>query len=220
MEQLGKESGSMPSSFEPLCAFDCATKALRAGLAVVFPTDTVYGLGISVAHAHSPEVLYAIKQRDRGKPIAWLIGSTDDLYHFGKEIPEWARILAQRFWPGDLTLVVRAADTVPEAFRSDAGTIGLRMPHSTYALRLIKALGAPLATTSANRSGAPDVATYDALDSHIAASAGAVIPGWDVVSEGVSSTVVDASSDAPQIMRAGARVELVRQELVRSGVSF
>ena len=111
-----------------------AVAALKRGEAVIFPTETVYGLGVSVEAAAGPDVLYDLKERDRGKPISWLVGSADDLDRYGAHVPELARRLAGAYWPGPLTLVVRAADEVPEAFRSNAGTIGLRMPDNATAL--------------------------------------------------------------------------------------
>ena len=107
---------------------DQAARALRQGEAVIFPTETVYGLGVSVRAATGPDVLYDLKERDRGKPISWLVGGADDLDRYGARVPAIARKLADAYWPGPLTLVVHASDEVPEAFRSDAGTIGLRMP--------------------------------------------------------------------------------------------
>ena len=99
---------------------DQAARALRQGEAVIFPTETVYGLGVSVRAATGPDVLYDLKERDRGKPISWLVGGADDLDRYGARVPAIARKLADAYWPGPLTLVVHASDEVPEAFRSDA----------------------------------------------------------------------------------------------------
>ena len=120
---------------------------------VIFPTETVYGLGVSVEAAASPEALYDLKERDRGKPVSWLVGGVDDLDRYGAHVPDLARRLARAYWPGPLTLIVEAGDAVPAAFRSAAGSIGLRMPDNDTALELIEAVGCPLATTSANISG-------------------------------------------------------------------
>ena len=129
-----------------------AVAALKRGEAVIFPTETVYGLGVSVEAAASPEALYDLKERDRGKPVSWLVGGVDDLDRYGAHVPDLARRLARAYWPGPLTLIVEASDAVPAAFRSAAGSIGLRMPDNDTALELIEAVGCPLATTSANIS--------------------------------------------------------------------
>ena len=80
-----------------------AARAAREGKAVVFPTDTVYGIGVSVAHARTPDLIYGIKRRDAGKAIPWLVGSMDDLMRYGRDVPSYASALARAFWPGALT---------------------------------------------------------------------------------------------------------------------
>ncbi|MFQ7971583.1 MAG: L-threonylcarbamoyladenylate synthase, partial [Eggerthella lenta] len=83
-----------------------AIAALRRGEPVIFPTETVYGLGVSVEAAASPDVLYDLKERDRGKPVSWLVGGADDLDRYGAHVPDLARRLARAYWPGPLTLIV------------------------------------------------------------------------------------------------------------------
>lgn len=146
-----KYIGSMGISFKR------AVDELRAGHALAFPTDTVWGLGVAVGFCPSPASLFAAKKRPAGKPVAWLVGSVDDLTKYGQDIPDYALQLARENWPGALTLVVRASERVGEPWRSDAGTVGLRMPDSDATLRLIREVGCPLATTSANLSGQPAV---------------------------------------------------------------
>ena len=184
---------------------DQAVCALKRGEAVIFPTETVYGLGVSVEAAAGPDVLYDLKERDRGKPISWLVGDADDLDRYGARVPELALRLAGAYWPGPLTLVVQAADEVPEAFRSNVGTIGLRMPDNATALALIRAAGCPLATTSANLSGRAAAGALDALDPKLAARVGTIVPdGADDDKSGVASTVLDCTQDPPAIVREGA----------------
>ncbi|WP_080798818.1 L-threonylcarbamoyladenylate synthase [Arabiibacter massiliensis] len=182
-----------------------AAAALDRGEAVIFPTETVYGLGVSVRAAAGPDVLYDLKERDRGKPISWLVGSVDDLDRFGAHVPELALKLARAYWPGPLTLIVQAAGEVPEAFRSAAGTIGLRMPDNEVALDLIKAAGCPLATTSANISGQAATGAFAGLDPALVARVAAVVPdGADDDKSGLASTVVDCTGERPRILREGA----------------
>ena len=187
---------------------DEAAEALRRGQAVVFPTDTVYGLGVAVEAARSPQVLFDIKRRDRGKPVAWLVGDASDLERYGREVPDVACVLARAHWPGPLTLVVKASQAVPPAFRSAEGTIGLRMPDNDTALELIAAVGCPLATTSANISGLQAPGAFDALDPRLAARVGVVMADdRDGDKSGIASTVVDCTVDPPRIVRAGAVTE-------------
>lgn len=181
-----------------------AVRALRRGEPIVFPTDTLYGLGVSVEHASDPDVLYRIKRRDERKPIAWLIADVDDLTRYGRAVPAFARALARTFWPGSLTLIVRASDEVPAAFRSQAGTIGLRMPDNPTALSLIRELGCPVATTSANVSGRKNALSFDALDEEVLSRVACALND-DERKSGVASTVVDCvSGDHPVLMREGA----------------
>ena len=213
---------------------DEAARALAAGGAVVFPTDTVFGLGVSVGAAADPQLLYDLKHRDAGKPVAWLVEGPEALDVYGRDVPAYARRLAEAFWPGGLTLVVRASDAVSAAFQSAAGTIGLRMPASEAALELIRAVGCPLAVTSANLSGASDTARAEDLDhALVARTAGLYLPAGAAAAaglasgcaeatpsasarfatsdqpmpspaSGVASTVIDCTQAAPQVLRAGA----------------
>lgn len=214
-------------------ALEEATRALAVGNAVIFPTDTVFGLGVSVSAAPGPQLLYDLKRRDAGKPVAWLVEGPEALDVYGRDVPVYARRLAETFWPGGLTLVVRASDAVPAAFQSPAGTIGLRMPASEAALGLIRAAGCPLAVTSANLSGAADTARAEDLDrALVARTAGLYLPGGVAAAgiasgcaeatpsasarfaagdrlvpppaSGTASTVLDCTGEAPRVLRAGA----------------
>ncbi|MFR2586966.1 MAG: FAD-dependent protein [Adlercreutzia equolifaciens] len=214
-------------------ALEEATRALAVGNAVIFPTDTVFGLGVSVSAAPGPQLLYDLKRRDAGKPVAWLVEGPEALDVYGRDVPAYARRLAETFWPGGLTLVVRASDAVPPAFQSPAGTIGLRMPASEAALGLIRAAGCPLAVTSANLSGAADTARAEGLDRVLVArTAGLYLPGGVAAAgiasgcaeatpsvsarfaagdrlvpppaSGTASTVLDCTGEAPRVLRAGA----------------
>lgn len=175
---------------------DEATRALAVGNAVIFPTDTVFGLGVSVSAAPGPQLLYDLKRRDAGKPVAWLVEGPEALDVYGRDVPAYARRLAETFWPGGLTLVVRASDAVPAAFQSPAGTIGLRMPASEAALGLIRAAGCPLAVTSANLSGAADTACAEDLDRALVARTAGVYLSDDSLSHS-AATGTAGDSDAP-----------------------
>ena len=177
-------------------ALEEAIRALAVGNAVVFPTDTVFGLGVSVGAAAGPQLLYDLKHRDAGKPVAWLVEGPEALDVYGRDVPAYARRLAETFWPGGLTLVVRASDAVPAAFQSPAGTIGLRMPASEAALGLIRAAGCPLAVTSANLSGAADTARAEDLDRALVARTAGVYLSDDSLSHS-AATGTAGDSDAP-----------------------
>ena len=174
-------------------ALEEATRALAVGNAVIFPTDTVFGLGVSVSAAAGPQLLYDLKHRDAGKPVAWLVEGPEALDVYGRDVPAYARRLAETFWPGGLTLVVRASDAVPAAFQSPAGTIGLRMPASEAALGLIRAAGCPLAVTSANLSGAADTARAEDLDrALVARTAGVYLSDDSLLHSAATGTAGDS----------------------------
>ncbi len=177
-----------------------AVAALRAGKPVIFPTDTVFGLGVAVNRASSPAELYQLKQRTDDKPIAWLVGGIDDLARYGKNVSAQALELACAHWPGALTLIVEASDEVPPAYRSAAGTIALRVPNDPTARALIEQVG-PLATTSANISGEPAPTRTEelspALTACVATVAGEALGGH-------ASAVVDCTQTPARIVRQGA----------------
>lgn len=180
-----------------------ALRALKQGQPVVFPTDTLYGLGVSVEHAPDHDVLYQLKDRDKRKPIAWLVGGVEDLGRYGKIVPDFAFALARTFWPGPLTLIVKASDLVPEAFRSAEGTIGMRMPDNRLALDLIAELGCPIATTSANLSGQKPTKSFDEISPDLLSRVGAAVSD-DEVKSGIASTIVDCTTGHPVLKRVGA----------------
>ena len=179
-----------------------AIAALREGKPIVFPTDTVYGIGIAVRYAQSLQAIYDIKQRDAGKPIAWLVGGVNALDDYGADVSQESHALAEKHWPGALTLIVKAAATVPPAFLPASGSIGLRMPASEGALELIRAVG-PIATSSANLSGGSDPRAFADLDPVLLAQV-AVAVAVDEPSSGVASTVVDCTHGEMRILRQGA----------------
>ena len=183
-------------------AFDAAVRALIEGKPVVFPTDTVYGIGVSVRHATSVQALFDIKRRDAGKPVAWLVDSPEALDEFGANVPEEAVELARRHWPGALTIIVAASSSVPAAFRPQMGTIGLRMPANQTALALMHAVGSPLATTSANFSGSDAPREFDDVPSELLAKVAAYLQD-DQPRSGVASTVIDCSQGGIAIVRQG-----------------
>ena len=196
---------------------------LRGGQPLIFPTDTVWGLGVAVAHCDDPGVIYDIKGRDRRKPISWLIGSHDELSKYGRDLQGYVFDLARDRWPGAMTLVVEASDRVPWAYRSADGSIGLRMPNSQTALSLADIAGSPIAATSANIAGKPSRPSRSSFDAVNAGLGGIpVFEGFDGdhIFEGPkqlsisdlnshrcmqseASTVIDCRGEKPRVLREG-----------------
>ncbi|MBQ9042935.1 MAG: threonylcarbamoyl-AMP synthase [Eggerthellaceae bacterium] len=182
-----------------------ATEVLKAGKPVIFPTDTVYGLGVAAKFADSPDAIFKLKQRSDDKPIAWLVDGVEALDEYGIDVPDKAYRLAEAQWPGALTIVVKASDKVPPAYRAADGTIGLRMPDNDTALRLIRVAG-PIATSSANVSGAEAPSRAADLDPDLLANVAVVVED-DSQASGTPSTVLDCSQDKPVLIRQGEAME-------------
>lgn len=182
-------------------AIQAALLVLQAGGLVAFPTDTVYGLAADPFNRAAIERLYAAKERNMSKAIAVLIGTMKQLPQITPGFSEQAEALAARFWPGALTLVVSRRAELP-AQLSVLPTIGVRMPDHPFALNLLQASG-PLATTSANQSGAGNPLTAaDVLD-QLGGRIELVLDGGTCPG-GVPSTVVDCTVPDVRVLREGA----------------
>lgn len=182
---------------------------LRDGGVVIIPTETVYGL---VALSSGPKCygsteLAEIKKRPVGVPIQLLVENEDALDTHGVDVPEYAHKLAKAFWPGPLTLVVKANDSVAPEFQNAAdGSVGLRCPASELVREIIIAAGGPLLATSANIHGKPAPNSHDEIDPLIAESADLIIDGGST-EHGMHSTVVNCMGEEPVIQREGALSE-------------
>lgn len=184
-------------------AVNLAATVLREGGIVVFPTETVYGIGASATACFGSQEIIDIKMRPKNKPLPWLVERPDALETYGVDVPAYARRLADELWPGALTIVVKAAPVVAPEFRDDRGTVALRCPDHELVQELLRASGKPIVTTSANTSGQPSAASFDELEERIIAAADLTLDGGET-RHGVASTVVDCSGELPVITREGA----------------
>ncbi|MDP2183510.1 MAG: L-threonylcarbamoyladenylate synthase [Actinomycetota bacterium] len=180
-----------------------AANVLRDGGIVVFPTETVYGIGASAHSCFGPQEIFDIKVRPLEKPLPWLVENENALDIFGVEVPEFAHNLAKAFWPGALTLVVKASDRVGKDFRADDGTVALRSPDHEVVMELIQASGGPIIATSANTSGRPAPGDFTEVEERIIAAADVALDGGETAHR-QASTVVDCTSGEPKVIREGA----------------
>jgi L-threonylcarbamoyladenylate synthase len=187
------------SSLDPL-ALEQAAQVLQAGGLVVFPTDTVYGLGAMLFDTRAVEQLYLVKGREAAKAIAVLVGSEADLSQVTQELGQVAARLAHRFWPGPLTLVVPAHPALP-ANLSPLPTVGVRMPDHPVALALLHRTG-PLAVTSANLSGQPSTRSAEEVWAQLGGRIPLILDGGQTPG-GLPSTVVDCTGPELVILRQG-----------------
>ncbi len=180
-----------------------AATVLRDGGIVVFPTETVYGIGASARSCFGPQEIIEIKVRPLEKPLPWLVEDEGALDIYGVDVPDYARNLGKAFWPGALTLVVKASDEVGKDFRADDDTVALRSPDHEVVMELIQASGGPIIATSANTSGQPAPGTFDEVEERIIAAADVVLDGGETAHR-KASTVIDCTGAEPVIIREGA----------------
>ena len=177
-----------------------AKKVLRSGGLVAFPTDTVYGLGADVLNPEAVAQLYRVKGRGEEKAIPVLAAGNEDLAKVAQPFPEMAARLAERFWPGPLTLVVWRLEELPPEV-SPYETIAVRVPDHELALALLEASG-PLAVTSANPTGRTSPLSAMDVLATLGGSLDLLLDGGEAPG-GIPSTVVDCTKDEPYVLRAG-----------------
>jgi L-threonylcarbamoyladenylate synthase len=178
-----------------------AVRVLREKGVIIYPTETLYGLG---AHPLFPEAmkrLYAIKGRDAAKPIPFLIKDREMLAALVAEVPPIGRELMERYWPGPLTLIFRAKQGLLPPLRGKNGFIGLRISAHPIASRIVEAMDAPLTSTSANLAGEEDLIDVEQLAQLFGSQVDLIIDGGRVPGKG--STVIDLTVEPPRIVREG-----------------
>ncbi len=180
-----------------------AAELVRAGEVVAFPTDTVYGIGAHAWNQEAVQRLYAIKERPGHKAIALLISGPDQLPAVTDYRSPALDQLARRFWPGGLTVVLPWRPEILKSGQVSIPTVGVRVPDHPIPLALIAEVGAPLATTSANLSGAPSPVTAEEVARQIGDRIALIIDGGPCPG-GRDSTVVDLTTQPPTVRRAGA----------------
>ena len=179
-----------------------AVTILRAGGLVVFPTETVYGLGADAANAAAVRKIFAAKGRPADHPVIVHLASDRDLTRWASDIPPAVRQLAERFWPGPLTLVVRRAKSVSDEVTGGQDTIGLRVPSHPIAQALLNAFGGGIAAPSANRFGHISPTTVRHVREELGDRVDLILDGG-ACEVGIESTIVDVSGGTPVLLRPG-----------------
>ncbi len=180
-----------------------ASQVLARGGLVAFPTDTLYALGANALDPRAIERVLAVKGRHHGKPLSVLLPSAEQAGELAVELPDAVRALMQTFWPGPLTVVLRASSKVPPVLVGATGTVGLRVPAGALARSLLAAFGGPIIGTSANKSGGADPGDARAVQKAVGGQIDLILDGGRVTL-GVPSTVIDCTSDPARILREGA----------------
>ena len=197
------------NSFSPRL-LNQAVQLLRDGGVVAFPTDTVYGVGVDPFQPEAVRRLYRIKGRPEDKPIAILVGSIEDVARVAQTPSRTFSRLADRFWPGGLTLIVETRELPPE-ITAGGSTVGVRMPDHPLTLELLRGFGGPIATTSANRSGENPATSAEDVGAQLGGRVTLIVDGGDTITK-VASTVLDLSVSPPKILRHGGISEELLME--------
>jgi L-threonylcarbamoyladenylate synthase len=185
-----------------------AAELLRAGRLVVFPTETVYGLGANALDAAAVERIYAVKGRPSTSPLIVHVASVEMAQSLVAEWPEAAERLARQFWPGPLTLVLEkrlaaeGSNTIPDIVTAGLGTVGLRMPAHPIAIALIRAAGVPLAAPSANRFTELSPTTAEHVRQGLGSDVDLIIDGG-ACAVGIESTVLSLAEGRAMLLRPG-----------------
>ena len=179
-----------------------AAGVLRAGGLAAFPTETVYGLGADALNGEAVASIYAAKGRPSDNPLICHIGDVSDMKKLAVSVPEDAILLAEKFWPGPLTMVLPKLPEVPDVTTGGLSTVAIRMPDDPVALELIRQAGCPVAAPSANLSGCPSPTKGEHVVRDLSGRVDAILIGRDC-RVGIESTVLDLTGGVPAVLRPG-----------------
>ena len=189
----------------PLATDPAITRAvyiLRSGGLVAFPTETVYGLGADASNEAAVRRIFEVKHRPADHPVIVHIPDASHLARWAAAVPEPAARLAEAFWPGPLTLVLKRADSVLDAVTGGQDTVGLRVPYHSLALDLLHAFGGGIAAPSANRFGRLSPTSAAHVLAELGDDVDLILDGGRCA-VGIESTIVDVSGPAPRLLRPG-----------------
>ena len=176
---------------------------IKSGGIVIFPTETVYGIGVNGLDEKAIKKLYEVKQRPLNKPISLLVSNMDMIKKVAKDITKLEYLLIEKFFPGPFTIILKKKDIVPDVLTANSNTVGVRMPANKIALELIEYSGVPIATPSANISGQPSGTNLKDIIKDFNGKVDYFINGGQ--SEiGLASTIVQVIDGVPHILRQGS----------------
>jgi L-threonylcarbamoyladenylate synthase len=182
-----------------------AADQIRAGQVLGMPTDTFYGLAADPFNLRAVERVYEIKSRSRHKPLSLLIEDVSQAEELAKPLPEEFHALAKKFWPGPLTIIVKAASKLPLKVTANTGNVALRVPNAKIPLAVVEAAGIPITATSANLSGESECTTAEAVRDQLGVRIPIIVDGGSSPRE-TPSTIVDLTDEEARwkILREGA----------------
>lgn len=179
-----------------------AGEIIKKGGLVAFPTETVYGLGGDALNPESSKKIYAAKGRPSDNPLIVHIAQLEDIHKIIRDFPNSAKLLAEKYWPGPLTMILNKSDVVPKETTGGLNTVAVRMPVDPIAMQFIKEAGGYVAAPSANTSGKPSPTDAKYVIEDMMGKIDMIIDGGQVAI-GLESTIVDLTSPVPMILRPG-----------------
>jgi L-threonylcarbamoyladenylate synthase len=192
----------MKPVFVDEAAIDYAAGLLRKGRLVAFPTETVYGLGADAANPEAVRKIFQVKGRPSNHPLIVHLASLDQLEDWAKDIPPVAQLLAERFWPGPLAMILNKKSEVPLEVTGGQQTVGLRVPAHPVALSLLRKFGGGIAAPSANRFCRISPTQAQHVKEELGEDVDLILDGGPC-QVGVESTIVDLSGERPRLLRSG-----------------
>jgi tRNA threonylcarbamoyl adenosine modification protein (Sua5/YciO/YrdC/YwlC family) len=182
-----------------------AADQIRAGEVLGMPTDTFYGLAADPFNLRAVDRVYEIKSRLRHKPLSLLIGSVDQAEELAQPLPEEFYALARKYWPGPLTIIVKASSRLPLKVTANTGHVALRVPNAKIPLAVVLAAGIPVTATSANLSGEAECTTANAVRDQLQERINIIVDGGTSPRD-IASTIIDLTDEESRwrILREGA----------------
>ena len=211
-----KETESYKAKSSRADTFADAVGALKRGEVIVFPTETLYGLGADALNFAAVEKVFQLKGRDPNNPIPVLVADQEMLLKVVANVPPAAITLMNGFWPGPLTLVLPARQGIPAPLLNGTGGIGVRISSQLIATELVNALGRPLTATSANPSGQTPARTLEEAKKYFAGRIEIFVDSGKLTSK-TGSTVAEISGDMIRVIRAGEISKREMQRIVGKG---
>ena len=184
---------------------DAVAESLRGGSVAALPTDTFYGLAVDPVNLRAVERIYEIKMRAKHKPLSLLIADTAQAYGLARQLDTAFDRLAERFWPGPLTIVVKAGARLPLRVTANTGNVALRVPEAAIPRAVVERLGLPITATSANLIGRPECTTARGVRDQLGELIPLIVDGGPTA-RSVATTIVDLSGGGKSwtILREGA----------------
>ena len=192
-------------------------QVINDGGLVVFPTETVYGIGANALDKNASRKIYQVKGRPSDNPLIVHISTIDEVFKYVTEVNELGKKLMRVFWPGPLTLILKKNELIPDEITGGLKTVAIRIPNNEIALRIIKAAKTPICAPSANISGKPSSTLFNHVIEDFSGKVDIIIDGGQTTI-GLESTVLDVTGETPIILRPGAITQEMIEEVLNQRI--